>query len=121
VLNRLAFAGLRTSQLQRALEEIAPKVLTETLRGLERDGLVHRTVFSTAPLCVEYKLTAEAQELLPVLDHLSRWSELYGQQALLARKKYDTRNRPERSAAELARVVNAIVDRRGGPDVPRSF
>jgi len=91
VLHRLLGGALRTSQLQRNLEGISAKVLTQTLRGLERDGLIHRDVTPGVPPRVDYRLTAIASHLLKALDGLSYWSESYGQETLLARRRYDAR------------------------------
>ena len=57
ILHVLSPGPLRTGDLQRAMEEISPKVLTHTLRGLERDGLIQRHIFSVVPPRVEYCLT----------------------------------------------------------------
>jgi len=84
-LHLLADGPLRRSHLQRALEAVSPKVLTQTLRGLERDGLVAREAYAAAPLWVEYRLTEMAQHLLAALEDLCRWSETYGRELLLSR------------------------------------
>jgi DNA-binding HxlR family transcriptional regulator len=89
VLHQLSGGPRRTSQLQKALEEIAPKVLTQTLRGLERDGLVLRKAYAVTPPRVDYRLTETAQPLLTALDELCRWADAYGRQTLLARSNYD--------------------------------
>lgn len=91
LLHQLAAGPLRTSQLQRDLENISPKVLTQTLRGLERDGLIERLVSAGVPPRVEYRLTAIASHLINALDGLSYWSKSYGQETLLARRRYDER------------------------------
>jgi DNA-binding HxlR family transcriptional regulator len=93
VLHRLLHGPLRTSQLQKDLEEISPKVLTQTLRGLERDGLIHRSVYASVPPRVEYALTETAKYLLAALDSLYNWSESFGRETLLARRRYDTKPR----------------------------
>lgn len=89
VLHLLSNGPLRRSQLQRALEEVSPKVLTQTLRGLERDGLVEREAYAAAPLWVEYRLTEIARHLLGALEGLCRWSQAYGSETVLAQKRYD--------------------------------
>lgn len=91
VLHQLSSGSLRTTQLKNNLERISFKVLTETLRGLERDGLIERRVSPGVPPRVEYRLTGIAEHLLTALDSLSRWSESYGEQTLLARRRYDSR------------------------------
>lgn len=91
LLDQLFNGPLRTSQLQRNLESISAKVLTQTLRGLERDGLIERHVSPGVPPRVEYRLTSIAKELLAALDDLSFWSESHGPETLLARRRYDAR------------------------------
>jgi DNA-binding HxlR family transcriptional regulator len=91
VLHRLLGGPLRTWQLRKELEKVSAKVLTQTLRGLERDGLVDRHVCAAVPPRVEYLLTDIAKHLLAALDGLSYWSESYGPETLLARRRYDAK------------------------------
>lgn len=91
ILHRLLHGPLRTSQLQKDLGEISPKVLTQTLRGLERDGLIHRRVYAGVPPRVEYLLTDIGGHLVAALDGLHNWSESYGRETLMARRRYDTK------------------------------
>ena len=91
VLHQLLGGPVRTSQLQKNLGNISAKMLTQTLRGLERDGLVERQVSPCVPPRVEYQLTAIAKHLIAALDGLSCWSESYGGETLLARRRYDAR------------------------------
>lgn len=91
VLHQLLSGPLRTSQLQKNLTSISAKMLTQTLRGLERDGLLERHVSPGVPPRVEYRLTGIAEHLIAALDCLSYWSESYGQETLLARRRYDAR------------------------------
>jgi len=65
--------GLRFSELKSGIEDISQKMLTVTLRALERDGLVTRTVFPEAPPRVEYKLTDLGLTLLPAMHGLMDW------------------------------------------------
>lgn len=71
----LAAGPVRFAPLQRKLDGISQKVLTQTLRNLERDGLVTRTVRSRRPLTVEYDLTPRARDLVPILGALKAWAE----------------------------------------------
>jgi DNA-binding HxlR family transcriptional regulator len=89
LLHQLLAGPLRTSQLQKDLKGVSAKVLTQTLRGLERDGLIHRDVTPRVPPRVEYRLTTIANHLLSALDDLSCWSESYAEETLLARRRYD--------------------------------
>lgn len=64
----------RFSELRRRVEGISQKMLTQTLRGLERDGLVRRTAFPEVPVRVEYALTDAGRTLLDPLQALQEWS-----------------------------------------------
>lgn len=75
VLHLLRTKSMRSNQLQRALAGISPKMLSQTLRGLERDGLVHRHVYDVLPAHVEYDLTPLGQSLMPILQDLCRWAK----------------------------------------------
>jgi DNA-binding HxlR family transcriptional regulator len=66
---------LRNGELARKLEGIAPKMLTQTLRILERDGLVRREIFPVIPPRVEYELTELGQNLAGLLNQIRSWSE----------------------------------------------
>ncbi len=66
---------LRYGALRRSILDITPKMLTQTLRELEEDGLVHRTVYQEVPPRVEYTLTETGKELIPFIDHLRKWGE----------------------------------------------
>lgn len=89
VLHLLRDGTKRTSDLQAAVEEIAPKVLTETLRGMERDGLITRTVHPVAPPRVEYSLTSMGTSLLQPLTELCHWARAHAQERDMARARFD--------------------------------
>lgn len=76
---------VRFGELNRRLEGITPKMLTQTLRLLERDGLVHREVYPVIPPRVDYRLTKLGQELVGLLDAILRWSERHVPDILKAR------------------------------------
>lgn len=65
----------RFSALERAIPGVTQKMLAQQLRQLERDGLVHRTVYPEVPPRVEYALTPWGQSLCPVLDALLTWAD----------------------------------------------
>lgn len=65
----------RFGELRRTVEGISQKMLTQSLRTLEKDGLVQRTVLSTRPVAVEYALTDLGRTLLPVVEAVVRWAE----------------------------------------------
>jgi DNA-binding HxlR family transcriptional regulator len=66
---------IRFGTLRREIEGISQKMLTQTLRNLERDGLVKREVFAEVPVRVEYSLTELGKSSIPVLKPLIKWSE----------------------------------------------
>ncbi len=75
IIQNLARGSFRYSALQREIGDISQKVLTQTLRSLERDGLVRRKVYETATPKVEYTLTALGRTLIEPLQGLCHWSE----------------------------------------------
>ena len=74
VIGVLGHGEVRFSELRRRVEGISQKMLTQTLRGLERDGLVRRTVHPEVPVRVEYALTEAGRTLQEPLLALERWS-----------------------------------------------
>lgn len=80
----------RFTELRRQLAGVSEKMLTQTLRALERDGLVHRTVYPTVPARVEYDLTPLGQTVREPLKALTEWSVQHIDQVLAARERYDT-------------------------------
>lgn len=81
----------RFSDLRRSVEGISQRMLTHTLRQLERDGLISRTVYPTVPLRVEYTLTPLGQTLLEPLAALAQWAGEHRESVLSARAVYDSR------------------------------
>ncbi|MGH9476755.1 MAG: winged helix-turn-helix transcriptional regulator [Terriglobales bacterium] len=79
----------RFNQLRREIEGISQRMLTLTLRGLERDGLVRRTVTPTAPPRVDYALTGTGRTLLGVLQGLMDWAETHRPSIQAARARFD--------------------------------
>ena len=82
---------LRFGDLGRKIEGVTPKMLTQTLRILERDGLLERRLYPVIPPKVEYRLTGLGSELVLMLDQLLRWSERHVPEILEARTRYDGR------------------------------
>ena len=89
VLLLLADRTHRFTELQRAVEGISPKVLTQTLRGLERDGLVTRTIHPEIPPRVEYTLTPLGDTLRGTVCALVAWSHAHLAEMDAARARYD--------------------------------
>src|SRR5881392_3186363 len=82
----------RFNELRRALGSISQRMLTLTLRGLERDGLVTRTVFPTIPRRVEYELTDLGRGLSKPVEALGRWAIAHQAEIEKARTRFDARN-----------------------------
>jgi len=99
VIQILAGGTMRYAALQREIGGISQKMLTQTLRSLERDGLVQRTVHPVVPPKVEYSLTKLGRTLIEPLQGLCRWSE-----------KHLAELQANRSRAK-AKAVAAAVDR----------
>jgi DNA-binding HxlR family transcriptional regulator len=84
----------RFSELLRGIEGISQKMLTQTLRGLERDGLVRRTVYPEVPVRVEYCLTQAGRTLLQPLRALQEWSIEHLGDVFSSRESYDHHQSP---------------------------
>ncbi|MET9919266.1 helix-turn-helix domain-containing protein [Streptomyces sp. NPDC006435] len=80
----------RFSDLRTPLRGITPKVLTQTLRSMERDGLVTRTAYDESPPRVEYELTALGRSLFPLIAAARAWSREHLPTLLRARASYGT-------------------------------
>ncbi|HSF97503.1 MAG TPA: helix-turn-helix domain-containing protein [Ornithinibacter sp.] len=87
---------LRFGELREAVDGISGKVLTETLRDLERDGVLSRTMYNEMPPRVEYELTPLGQTLRQPLTALGRWAEEHIEDVLRAREDYDQGTGPSR-------------------------
>ena len=77
IIGRLANGTMRFAELRRAVDGISQKMLTVTLRDLERDGLVSRKLYASVPPKVEYSLTPFGQSLRPILFLLREWGDEY--------------------------------------------
>lgn len=85
----LSEGSLRFGQVREAVGGISAKVLSETLRDLERDGIVSRTSYDEMPPRVEYELTALGRTLREPLTALGRWAESHIEEVEAARSRYD--------------------------------
>jgi DNA-binding HxlR family transcriptional regulator len=83
--------SMRYSELSRRLAGVSQKMLTQTLRSLERDGLVTRTVAPTVPVTVTYALTDLGVSLHHVMRGIKDWAEANMDEVLANRENYDTR------------------------------
>lgn len=77
IIRNLLDGPQRFGELKKGLPGISQKVLTDNLRGLEKDGLVNREVFAEVPPRVVYSLSELGQTLKPILDAMKNWGELY--------------------------------------------
>jgi DNA-binding HxlR family transcriptional regulator len=89
VVSSLQQGTKRFSTLQREIGGVSQKMLTQTLRGLERDGLVTRTIYPTVPPKVEYTLTPLGHTLVGLVDAIRVWSETHIETVLQAQTVYD--------------------------------
>lgn len=96
VVSLLGDGRKRFSELRRSIEGISQRMLTLTLKGLERDGLVTRTVYPTIPPRVEYELTRLGRSLLVPITQLGSWAARHREKIQGARERYDGRSRAGR-------------------------
>jgi DNA-binding HxlR family transcriptional regulator len=89
VLAALEQGPQRYSELARTIAGVSQKMLTQTLRTLERDGLLTRTVTATVPVTVTYELTALGRSLQAQMTELKFWAESHMDEVLAARASYD--------------------------------
>jgi DNA-binding HxlR family transcriptional regulator len=84
--------SMRYSELSRRLAGVSQKMLTQTLRSLERDGLVTRTVTPTVPVTVTYELTDLGGSLQHLMADIKEWAEAHMDTVLANRSRYDARH-----------------------------
>jgi DNA-binding HxlR family transcriptional regulator len=85
VLTALSDGPRRHGELRTQIAGVSQKMLTQTLRGLERDGLVTRTVTAAVPVRVDYELTPLGADLAPVIGAIKTWAEAHMDDVLAAR------------------------------------
>ena len=71
----MEFEPVRFNALRRYLKKVSDKTLSQNLKELEQDGLIHKTIYPQIPPKVEYSLTARGKSLMKVLDQLCTWGE----------------------------------------------
>jgi DNA-binding HxlR family transcriptional regulator len=98
VVGLLGDGSRRFGELRRSIEGISQRMLTLTLRRLERDGLVTRSVTPTIPPRVDYELTKLGHTLLEPVCELAAWAEKNRVQIHAARERYDRENQKVRAA-----------------------
>lgn len=89
ILGRIDDEPVRFNQLRREIQGISQKVLSQTLKKLERDGLIRREVFATVPVTVEYSITDLGKTLADTIRSLARWAEANIEAVMAAQKRYD--------------------------------
>jgi DNA-binding HxlR family transcriptional regulator len=99
VLGALGEGPKRHSELARRIAGVSQKMLTQTLRTLERDGLVTRTLTPSVPVRVDYALTPLGRDLLPVMVAIKDWAEAHMDEVNTARRAYDRAESPGRRSS----------------------
>ncbi|REK56724.1 MAG: transcriptional regulator [Thermobacillus sp.] len=99
VLHALDGGRQRYRQIEARIQDITQKMLTQTLRRLERDGLIRRIVHPTVPPAVEYELTDLGRSLMPHIRGFRTWAAEHFAEVVAARAEYD-RKHGQRDAAE---------------------
>ncbi|MGW6280782.1 winged helix-turn-helix transcriptional regulator [Kribbella sp. NPDC055071] len=89
VLTALGNGPQRYSDLSRRIAGVSQKMLTQTLRSLERDGIISRTVTPSVPVRVDYELTPLGRTLMPLLAAIKSWAESHMTEVTTARSTYD--------------------------------
>ena len=90
ILGLLGDGPVRFNAIRRCIEGISQKVLSQTLKSLERDGLVSRKAIATVPVTVEYTITPLGATLAESVDALRIWAETHIDKVLKAQKQYDS-------------------------------
>lgn len=90
VLPALADGPQRYSDLGRRIAGVSQKMLTQTLRSLERDGLLTRQVTPSVPVRVDYELTPLGLSLMPLIASIKDWAEIHMDEVSAARNDYDS-------------------------------
>ncbi|MPZ80983.1 MAG: transcriptional regulator [Actinophytocola sp.] len=98
VIHSLGATTMRFTELKREIEGISQRMLTATLRTLERDGLVHRTVHPVVPPRVDYRLTELGLTLLDTVCDLMGWAVEHADDIGEARAEYDARLTDQQSS-----------------------
>ena len=99
IVNLLSNGPMRFNEIRRSVSAISQRMLSLTLRGLERDGLVTRTVFPTIPPRVDYELTEMGQELKHPISAIGQWAHANHDRVVEARTRFEARQAEARSLA----------------------
>ena len=104
LLGLLAEGPMRFNQIRRNVEGISQKMLSQSLKSLERDGLVSRKAIATVPVTVEYKITVLGQTLSATVNPIRLWAESHIEQVLEAQQRYDAGTHA-RGSSDVVRSV----------------
>jgi DNA-binding HxlR family transcriptional regulator len=91
ILGTLSGGPVRFNELRRRIEGVSQKMLSQTLKNLERDGLIHRRVYPTVPVTVEYAMTDLGATLADTIIALRQWTAMHMDSILESQKIYDMR------------------------------
>ena len=91
VLIALGTGPLRHGELRRRILGVSQKMLTQTLRNLERDGIVERTITASVPVRVDYELTPLGRSLMTVVEAVAAWAQAHMPEVEASRELYDAR------------------------------
>jgi DNA-binding HxlR family transcriptional regulator len=100
IVDQLEGGAMRFTALRRESPGVSQKMLTQTLRSLERDGLVKRMVFAQVPPRVEYSLTPLGRTLCEPVSAMRRWAETNHPEIVAARAAYDAKAKEEKEVGE---------------------
>lgn len=92
----------RFGELRRTIADISQRMLTQTLRDLQRDGLIDRTVFATVPPSVEYRLTPMGKSLMDPMEGLVQWAEAHHKKIRSAREAFDDETKKQKRPKLIA-------------------
>ncbi|PCJ37236.1 MAG: HxlR family transcriptional regulator [Cellvibrionales bacterium] len=90
IVGALTHDKKRFNELRREINGVSQKMLTQTLRGMERDGLINRKIYATVPPKVEYSLTDLGYSLTHLLGEIRNWSETNVGEVLQSQERYDS-------------------------------
>src|SRR5215470_11691737 len=110
VVDRLGRGPRRFSELLRGIDGITARMLTVTLRGLERDGILTRTVHAAVPPRVDYQLTPLGETLLDTIGQLVSWADTHLGEIEAAQADYDARSCPPLCAEEHAAAEDSVAE-----------
>lgn len=91
IIEALATKTLRFNELLHEIDDISKQMLSKTLKCLEQDGFIIRTIYPERPPRVEYQLTALGRSFLTPMQHLISWADLNHQQICESRKHYQSK------------------------------